>query len=603
MTKSIILYSSFIILNYLISSCCHASPPFILPSDAPILSASSSSTANDDTNNNKSMNDLDNSSRCRSRAFNLKSNKEDDSSSIISSTLASSNASSTSSSSNRTSIKDDNSNDNKNTKSNKVKLSSSSSSTTTTTKSTSNTSSTTTTSTISTKRPIKVCYQGEPGAYSEKSLRELLGHNVIAVARPTFEACYQAVASKECDYACLPFENSLGGSIHDNYDLMLRYDLTIVAEHEFRVKHCLLVVDGVKKDDIKFCMSHPQALAQCDNYLRSLGITPIPMYDTAGSAKMLMQNWKAARNKKQNNDNNSNSGGDNDNFRALPDQCTPENTAAIASDLAGVAYGLHCLDEGIEDDDTNFTRFLLLGREGVSHHLNKNIPSKTSIVFTLPNTPGALYKALACFSLREIDFSKIESRPTSASLLNFLKFKNQALGNKAKNQKDLPRFRYCFYLDFLASELDENAQNAIHHLKELAEFGKVLGSYPQKSKLVGPVLDQVEASKAFTVKSRDDVTMLNLPSDDDVNGDGLKLNVGIIGYGSFGQFLGKKFAESHKVKCIDHVDKVCVKACGLFCCNMKYFIFSQFFCLLFFINSNSLLMLKRMELNITQSLK
>lgn len=129
---------------------------------------------------------------------------------------------------------------------------------------------------------MRVAYQGEPGAYSEKATRELLGEKVIAVGRPSFEACFRAVVSMECDYACLPIENSLGGSIHDNYDLMLRYDLTIVAEHEFRVNHCLLAKPGVMKNDIKYAISHPQALAQCDNFLRGLGITPIPTYDTAG---------------------------------------------------------------------------------------------------------------------------------------------------------------------------------------------------------------------------------------------------------------------------------------------------------------------------------
>ena len=344
---------------------------------------------------------------------------------------------------------------------------------------------------------------------------------------------------------------------------MLRYDLTIVAEHEFRVKHCLLAVDGVKREDLKYCMSHPQALAQCDNYLRGLGIKPVPMYDTAGSAKLLNENWQMEQLLSQGK------GGEHNIVmekpkRALPDQCSPTNTAAIASDLAGSAYSLNCLDEGIEDDDTNFTRFLLLGRASVSHCLNKSIPSKTSIVFTLPNTPGALYKALACFSLREIDFSKIESRPTSASLLNFLKFKNRALGKNTR-MKDLPRFRYCFYLDFLANELDENAQNALHHLKEKAEFCRILGSYPQRSKLVGPVYEEVEASKTFTIKNRDELTVLHLPSDedDDVNG-GLELNVGIIGYGAFDQFLGQKFKERHNVKCIDQLDKVRVLCSRIF---------------------------------------
>lgn len=399
----------------------------------------------------------------------------------------------------------------------------------------------------STSRPIRVCYQGEPGAYSEKSLRELLGPDVIAVPRPDFESCYRAVASKECDYACLPVENSLGGSIHDNYDLQLKYDLTIVAEHELRVSHAIHAIEGVEFSNVKYCMSHPQALAQCDNYLRGRGIKPIPMYDTAGSVKLLKENYEALRDSSKKKP-----------MRALPDQCTPENTAAIASDLAGITYGLNCLDTKIEDDSSNFTRFLLLGRQSVSQYLNKNIPSKTSIVFTLPNTPGALYKALACFSLREIDFSKIESRPTSASLLNYLKFKNEALGKKNRNNSDLPRFRYCFYLDFLESEMDEGAQNALHHLMEQSEFCRILGSYPQKSKLVGPVKAAVEDAKQFRSEHAGaglSKTQLTLPSDDGI----MKVNVGILGYGSYGQFLGKKFAsEGHTVRCIDTVDKVSI---------------------------------------------
>ena len=239
----------------------------------------------------------------------------------------------------------------------------------------------------------------------------------------------------------------------------------------------------------------------------------------------------------------------------MPDKCTPQNTAAIASELAGETYKMNILEKECEDDDSNFTRFLLLGRAGVSQYLNKNVPAKTSIVFTLPNTPGALYKALACFSLREIDFSKIESRPTSASLLNYLKFKDeQQMGKKARNKADLPRFRYCFYLDFLASELDEHAQNALHHLSEQAEFIRILGCYPQKSTLVGPVRDAVEEANIWSVEnsSREDVTMLTLPSDEGV----MPLNVGIMGYGAYGQFLGRKFAEKHSVRCIDVLDKV-----------------------------------------------
>mmetsp|Transcript_36507 Transcript_36507/g.36755 ORF Transcript_36507/g.36755 Transcript_36507/m.36755 type:complete len:149 (+) Transcript_36507:649-1095(+) len=144
---------------------------------------------------------------------------------------------------------------------------------------------------------------------------------------------------------------------------MLRYDLTIVAEHDFRVRHCFLVKPGMKREDVKYAISHSQALAQCDGYLRGLGITPVPTYDTAGSAKMIANTFN----------------GVTDGARALPGKCTPENTAAIASDLAGEIFGLDSLDKGIEDDDSNFTRFLLLGRKGVVEHLTKKISSKARL--------------------------------------------------------------------------------------------------------------------------------------------------------------------------------------------------------------------------------
>lgn len=393
-------------------------------------------------------------------------------------------------------------------------------------------------------KPIRVAFQGEAGAYSEKSLRELLGPNVIAVPRPNFESCYRAVASKECDYALMPIENSLGGSIHENYDLMLRYDLTIVAEHDFRVRHCLLTKPGLDVKKIKYAISHSQALSQCDVYLRARGITPKATYDTAGSAKMISKALKGEA------------------FgREMPEGCTPENTAAIASDLAGKTFGLECKEEGIEDDDSNFTRFLLLGRRGVVQHLNKKTPCKTSLVFTLPNSAGALYKSLACFSLRDIDMSKIESRPMSAALLNYLRFKSAVTYSKETGRsqtygKDLPRFRYCFYLDILSSELDEDVQNALHHLREQSDYCRVLGSYPAKSRLVGPVAEAVEALNAANSgkPATGDLRLQKLPSDDD---EGRQLNIGLVWYGSFGTYLSKHLSTQHKVRCIDTLDKVC----------------------------------------------
>lgn len=242
--------------------------------------------------------------------------------------------------------------------------------------------------------PMKVAFQGEPGAYSEKASRELLGPRISTIPYKSFEDTFKAVASREVDYAVVPIENSLGGSIHTNFDLLLRYNLHIIAEHEFRVEHYLLAYPGVKKENIQKVMSHPQALAQCENYLRNWGVRQEQTYDTAGSAKM------------------------------IKDQ-TLLDCAAIASDLAGETYGLEILDENIEDHENNFTRFLLLSRTPVSSLVPPNMPAKTSIVFVIPNIPGALYRALACFTLRDIDFCKIESRPTSVDLLQQLQLKNQ----------------------------------------------------------------------------------------------------------------------------------------------------------------------------------
>lgn len=307
---------------------------------------------------------------------------------------------------------------------------------------------------------------------------------------------------------------------------MLRYDLVIVGEYELRVSHNLLS-NAESIDDIKYAISHPQALAQCANYLRARNITPLPVYDTAGAAKMLSEG------------------------QGLPSGCTQHNTAAIASDLAGAVYRVKVLQAAIEDDDSNFTRFLLLGRQGVGKLLPSDVPAKTSVVFTLPEASGALYKALACFSLRDINLSKMESRPTSASLLQFLKFRSSADGGEGGSE-DVPRFRYCFYVDFLAGELEQRAQNALHHLREQSDFCRILGSYPQKSRLVGPVKAAVDRIRQAPITESGADTVTSLPSDDRDAG---PLKIGIVGYGRFGQFLGRTMERSHTVSCLDKVDK------------------------------------------------
>ncbi len=221
---------------------------------------------------------------------------------------------------------------------------------------------------------MKVSFQGEPGAYSEQAVFNYYGE-VEAVPCESFDAVFDSVALGETDFALVPIENSLAGSIHQNYDLLLRHDLHIVGEYLLRVRHCLIALPGVKKDDIKKVISHPQALGQCAGYLRSHGIKAEQVYDTAGSVKILKES--GAR-----------------------------DVAAIASRRAAELHGMQILEEGIEDNAENYTRFLAVGRESVvpaALSVSKGEgDAKTSIVFTLKNQPGALFKALSVFALREL---------------------------------------------------------------------------------------------------------------------------------------------------------------------------------------------------------
>lgn len=267
---------------------------------------------------------------------------------------------------------------------------------------------------------MKVAFQGEPGAYSEQAVFNYCGE-VDTVPCETFDAVFDSVASGESDSALIPIENSLAGSIHQNYDLFLRHDLHIVGEYLLRVRHCLIAMPGVKKEDIRKAISHPQALGQCAGYLRSHGIKAEQVYDTAGSVKMLKESG------------------------AL-------DVAAIASRRAAELHGMQILEEGIEDNAENYTRFLAVGREAT-------VPTgeaKTSIVFTLKNQPGALFKALSVFALRDIDLTKIESRPLQGK-----------------------PWEYLFYVDFIGSAQDDVSKRALDHLGEYALTLRVLGSYPR----------------------------------------------------------------------------------------------------------------------------
>src|SRR6266542_3838523 len=177
---------------------------------------------------------------------------------------------------------------------------------------------------------MKIAFQGEPGAYSEQAVFGYFG-DVETQPCESFDAVFDCVISGESEFGLIPIENSLAGSIHQNYDLLLRHELHIIGEYLLRVQHCLITVPGVKKEDIKKAISHPQALGQCAAYLRRLGIKAESAYDTAGSVKLLKES--GAR-----------------------------DTAAIASRRAAEIYEMQILEEGIEDNAENYTRFLAISK-------------------------------------------------------------------------------------------------------------------------------------------------------------------------------------------------------------------------------------------------
>jgi len=265
---------------------------------------------------------------------------------------------------------------------------------------------------------MRVAFQGEAGAYSEEAgfgyfdAPEMVPHE-------SFEAVFAAVTSGACQSGLIPIENSLAGSIHQNYDLLLRHDLHIVGEYFLRVRHCLIGFPGVEISEIARVISHPQALRQCAGTLRTLGVKTEPVYDTAGSVKMLK----------------------------VGDERT---TAAIASKRAAEIYEMQVLQESIEDNPENYTRFLEIAPEPGKPAGE----AKTSIVFALKNQPGALFKALSVFALRDIDLTKIESRPLAGK-----------------------PWEYLFYIDFIGAMGDEPSKRALDHLGEYALMLRVLGSY------------------------------------------------------------------------------------------------------------------------------
>lgn len=265
---------------------------------------------------------------------------------------------------------------------------------------------------------MKVAIQGELGSFSHEAAEKMLPRAKVVPCARSAEV-FDAVESGAVDAAVIPIENSLAGSVAEHYDLLLTRDLNIRGESLLRIRHNLIVAPGVKLNDIRRVLSHPVALDQCRNFFRAHpSVQAVPFYDTAGSVRhVIAEKLKDA--------------------------------AGIAAKAAAAQYGGRILLADIEDDRQNFTRFLLVDKK------KSRIPAanKTSLAFALKNVPGALFKALSVFALRDISLSKIESRPIRGR-----------------------PWEYVFFADILRGD-DEPARNGLRHLAEIAEFVKVLGVY------------------------------------------------------------------------------------------------------------------------------
>jgi prephenate dehydratase len=275
-----------------------------------------------------------------------------------------------------------------------------------------------------------IAFQGERGAFSEEAARALLGPDVPVLPCQRFMDVFRRLKSGKVRGAVIPIENTLHGSVHENYDHLLKYELPIVAETNVRIVRNLIAAPGVPFGSIRRVYSHPVALNQClDFFARYPHVEKVPFYDTAGSVKMIMEQGL-------------------------------EDAAAIASAVAAEIYEARILRRSIEDDRRNFTRFFLLRSPAFAKRSSaRRAPDghwKTSLVFSTRNIPGALFRSLSAFALRDLNLTKIESRPLRGK-----------------------PWEYLFYLDFLGRVDAPNVRNALGHLREVADFLRVLGCYPR----------------------------------------------------------------------------------------------------------------------------
>ena len=285
---------------------------------------------------------------------------------------------------------------------------------------------------------MKVAIQGELGSFSHEAAEKMLPRCTVVPCARSAEV-FDRLERESVGAAVIPIENTLAGTVAEHADLMLTREVFIQGEYLLRIVHNVIAMPGVRLGSLRRVLSHPVALDQCrDFFRRHPKIESVPFYDTAGSVKHVIA-------------------------EKLPD------AAGIAGKQAAREYSGNIVQSSVEDDKSNFTRFFLIrklsptaGNQSTrkkpgSADYHRMIPrgaNKTSIVFKVQNVPGALFKSLSVFALRDISLSKIESRP----------------------MRGRP-WEYVFYVDFLRGD-DEPARNALRHLGEVAEFVKVLGIYP-----------------------------------------------------------------------------------------------------------------------------
>jgi len=269
-----------------------------------------------------------------------------------------------------------------------------------------------------------VAFQGVHGAYSEVAAHIMLGRQCTTLPRGTFAEVFEAVQRRRADRGIMPIENSLAGSIHENYDLLLSHRLHIVGETYLKIEHVLMCHPDSSPRQLKSVRSHPQALAQCSKFFtRHKNLRPIAYFDTAGAAESLMEEHT-------------------------------HDTGALASLYAAKLYGLKVLRRHVENQVDNYTRFLVVGRN--PWRPRRDVAAKCSITFTpARNEVGILFKILGVFALRGIDLLKIESRPDPRS-----------------------PFAYLFYIDLAGSPHDKHVVRAFEHLREMVAEFRLLGAYP-----------------------------------------------------------------------------------------------------------------------------